>query len=99
MCGSKAKPTKKRIKHNMEDHDEKLCFRCRLFKLMEELYPNGMEGEDSAMCIMFCFAEVTGMIMSQMDEDAFKQYMVWCMKWRNAAQRGMVEEGIGETRH
>ena len=101
MSGSKAKPTKVRRKpdHCNDDHDEKLCFRCRLFHVMEELYPNGMEGEDTAVSILFCMAELSGMIMSQMDENDFKQFMVWTMKWRDAARRGMVEDGIGETRH
>jgi hypothetical protein len=100
MSGSKARPTKKRENlHSVKDHDEKLCFRCRLFAVMEELFPNGIDGEDQAMSVLFCLSEITGMITSQLGEDEFKQYCMWAMKWRNAARRGMAEEGIGETRH
>lgn len=101
MSGSMAKPVKhkRKLNHNEEQqHDPKSCFRCRIFSVVEELRPLGMKDEEDAHGFLDVLAEMTGMMLAQLDADDFKIYMIHLMSWRDAACRALADEGEA-TKH
>jgi hypothetical protein len=50
-------------KKSKKEH-EKNCFRCRLHNLVKELYPKGLDRDDTKFCLL-TFAEISGQILAE----------------------------------
>lgn len=62
---------KKRRKIDLDDHDPKICFRCRLYDLWKEL-----KKDTDPKFALYSMGEACGSILSQLDTKDFMMFMI-----------------------
>jgi hypothetical protein len=95
--GSKTRP-KVEVKCDSGEHDPHTCFRCRLYSLIEEEFHP--ETDAHAKALLFCMAEVAGMLLCQMEPQDTVSFMKFIFEWRDISAKSIAKElGLDATKH
>ena len=83
-----------KIVKNKGEHDEKTCFRCRLYELWEEL-----RNHNDPEFILLAMAEASGSLLSQFEDDAKLAFMSMVMRTCHEDEQDDVEQSRRSTKH